>query len=136
MSTALHRHLSPEEREKLAALGGMDWIRKQIAKARPKSAALKKAYVYTHAFPDGRVFYVGSGRGYRAKNFLCRNAAHKAAVLEIGKENVVVSIYEVPEGAYALAEEKKMMAKQILAGATLLQHIPADVFARIQRIRA
>ena len=55
-------------------------------------------YVYTHAKPDGTVFYVGKGCGRRA-NVLSKSARcvqHNRTVAKYGRENIIVQ--KVDEG--------------------------------------
>ena len=51
----------------------------------------KQFYVYTHARPDGSVFYVGKGHGKRAGRFSVRNPHHKNVVAKHGRQRIIVS---------------------------------------------
>ena len=93
-------------------------------------------YVYTHAYPNGAVFYVGAGRNYRAWNFHNRSPAHKGAIRSIGKENVVVTIYDVPDSIRQFYFERLMIERCLLDGALLLQHVSKDILKRVEQATA
>lgn len=92
-------------------------------------------YVYTHACPLGGVFYVGSGKNYRAQNFSGRSPAHKAMVHRLGRANVVIQIYytepfppvSAVDSSWDLNEEDALILEHILAGDKLLQTPPVSV---------
>ena len=90
-------------------------------------------YVYTHAYPNGMVFYVGSGHNYRAWNFHNRSPAHKEAINAIGRKNVVVTIYEVKDSIRQFHFERVMIERCLLDGAILLQHVSKDILERVER---
>lgn len=94
-----------------------------------------RKYIYTHADPLGRVFYVGSGMNYRAQNFSGRGPAHKEMVDRLGKANVIIQIYytePIPAvsadgSSWELNEEDALILEHILAGDKLLQTPPVAV---------
>ena len=49
-------------------------------------------YVYTHAKPNGTVFYVGKGCGNRATSKANRNRFHEHVTSKYGWENIIVSV--------------------------------------------
>lgn len=56
-------------------------------------------YVYIHCKPNGSIFYVGKGKGKRAKNFSRRSTWHKSVVAKYGKSNIWVEFLytELPD---------------------------------------
>jgi hypothetical protein len=53
---------------------------------------LKPAFgVYTHARPNGKIFYIGKGTLNRARSFSRRNAWHMNIINKHGKNNIIVS---------------------------------------------
>ena len=76
-------------------------------------------YLYTHAYPDGRIFYVGKGVGDRANDFFMRNRWHKGICKKIGIENVVVNAYTTVDERHALAVERQLILAIRRAGHVL-----------------
>ena len=74
--------------------------------------SLKVFGVYTHARPDGDIFYVGKGTIKRA---LCtdrpRNPWHQNIVKKYGSEKIFVAFYPSLSEASALQEEIKLIKK-------------------------
>jgi hypothetical protein len=66
---------------------------------------VKQFYVYTHARPDGAIFYVGKGHARRAHDFSPRRRTlwHRNIMLKYGRENI--RIEKVPTDSEALAFE-------------------------------
>jgi hypothetical protein len=77
-------------------------------------------YIYTHARPDGSVFYVGKGIGRRARDFRARSDQHKAITGELGLKNIVVRAYPVPDERHALTAERVLILALRKAGARLV----------------
>lgn len=76
-------------------------------------------YAYTHAGPDGRVFYVGKGKGRRGHMLLCRAAHHQARIDAIGREKVVVTIHKARTEGEAWQIERSLIEKLKAEGAPL-----------------
>lgn len=79
----------------------------------------KQFYVYTHAAPDGSVFYVGKGVGDRARDFAQRTAKHKSEVASHGRKNVVIRVYPTHDEAHAYAVERQLILAMKKAGLKL-----------------
>lgn len=47
-------------------------------------------YAYVHAKPDGRVFYVGKGKGKRSHELKSRGVYHQRVIDKVGAENVLI----------------------------------------------
>lgn len=114
----------------------IDWAARKLDPKRIFPAKNQTCYVYTHAYPDGRVFYVGSGHGYRYKNFNNRSKAHKLVLKELGKANVLITVYEVKNSMLQFYEERLMIKRCLLDGANLIQTIPVDVMKEVQEIKS
>jgi hypothetical protein len=76
-------------------------------------------YAYTHADPDGQIFYVGKGKGRRGHMLLCRAPLHQKRINEIGRENVVITILPAPTSWEAACIERDLIAKLRAEGAPL-----------------
>jgi hypothetical protein len=67
--------------------------------------------VYTHAKPDGTVFYVGKGTEKRARNKRrSENSGHCTIVGKHGTAKIVACFYPCESEAHAFAEEIRMIA--------------------------
>ena len=70
----------------------------------------KQFYVYLHVRPDGTPFYVGKGRGGRARRFTSgRNPHHKNIVAKHGTENIIVSIIPAESEEHAFWGEIELI---------------------------
>jgi hypothetical protein len=76
----------------------------------------RKPYIYTHAYPNGDIFYVGKGIGKRAKDFYRRSAFHKRVLEKVGYENVLVGVYPTIDEKHALYGELFLIASLKKAG--------------------
>jgi hypothetical protein len=76
-------------------------------------------YVYTHARPDGSIFYVGKGVGNRAKDFCRRNSYHQRIVAKYGRENIIIKAYATFDERHAYAAERQLIMALRKAGAQL-----------------
>lgn len=65
---------------------------------------------YTHARPDGRVFYVGKGTEKRAFNLRRQNKHHTNIVRKYGIENIIVGWVECEDHEEAFELEKHLIA--------------------------
>lgn len=79
-------------------------------------------YVYTHARPDGSVFYVGKGRNRRAYDFAParRTAHHLNIVRKYGRDAISVSIFPQESEAVAFESERALIAILKTAGIGLI----------------
>lgn len=136
MTSAAQKRLTSEEKKKLKSLGGIEWIKRKLAQARLPAPKSDACFLYTHAYLDGRVFYVGSGHGTRHINFSSRNPAHKAAVKAVGRKNVIITLYPVSNPMLQFYEESLLIKRCLLEGAPLLQTIPVDVLKEVREIQA
>jgi len=79
-------------------------------------------YVYTHARPDGTIFYVGKGKGRRAWDFSPkrRTRHHRNIAVKHGLSNILVVLHlcETEEAAFAL--ERAMIARFRAEGMRLI----------------
>lgn len=75
-------------------------------------------YVYTHARPDGSVFYIGKGRGRRAWDLSPsrRSLHHRNITTKHGLDAIVVSILPVPTEDAAFSIERAMIADHLASG--------------------
>ena len=73
---------------------------------------MKQFYVYTHAKPDGSIFYVGKGHGNRAYQFSKRTVWHKNIVQKYGAANIRIQIVNC-ESEQAAFELEKIYIKQL-----------------------
>jgi NUMOD3 motif len=71
---------------------------------------MTRFYVYTHAKPDGTVFYVGKGNAERIKTIRRKNRHHSAIVKKYGEENIIVSIVECDNEDQAFALEIQLIS--------------------------
>jgi hypothetical protein len=87
---------------------------------RPKSKPQKvEFYAYTHAGPDGDVFYVGKGQGRRGHLMTGRMPWHQSRIDAIGRQNVVVTLYPAQTENGARVIEREMIARLTAEGAPL-----------------
>lgn len=71
---------------------------------------MTKFFVYTHAKPDGTVFYVGKGNAERIKTIRRKNRHHSAIVKKYGEGNIIVSIVECDNEEQAFAIEIQLIS--------------------------
>lgn len=70
----------------------------------------KQFFVYTHARPDGSIFYVGKGISYRASIVDRKhNPYHTNIVAKYGKENIIVKTMLCRDEQHAFDLETKMI---------------------------
>ena len=67
--------------------------------------------VYTHAKPDGTVFYVGKGTERRSRDFRMRSKPHKNVVAQCGADKIIVEFRPCESEATAFAEEVRLIAR-------------------------
>ena len=79
-------------------------------------------YAYTHARPDGTVFYVGKGHGRRAWDFSPsrRRSHHLNVIAKHGRSKIEVRVYPCASEELALRLEVEMIAQFRAAGAVLV----------------
>lgn len=79
-------------------------------------------YVYTHALPDGTLFYIGKGSKRRAWSFArnSRSAAHLKIVAEHGQSNILIEVRECESEAAAFAMERQWIEDVRLLGIVLI----------------
>lgn len=75
--------------------------------------------VYTHACPDGVIFYVGKGPRSRANKLFARNIWHQRIINKHGAENIKVRFYVCKDEKHALEREQKLIAKYKKQGLVL-----------------
>jgi hypothetical protein len=80
----------------------------------------KTFYVYTHARPDGGVFYVGKGVGDRARDFSQRSEHHKRVCNKIGRGNVLIAAHAVHDERHAYVIERQLILSMRKAGFPLV----------------
>lgn len=114
--------MSDDEWEKCKALGGAEWVRSMIARGDPQKEAAKMArrearltaekrrYLYTHAKPDGTVFYVGLGTRTRSRFFYSRSPEHMRLLRDLGRE-VVVTLIELQPDIGPYWQEQQLIEK-------------------------
>lgn len=92
------------------------------AAPRVSANAFRGFYVYTHARPDGSVFYVGKGRGRRAWDFspTRRTAHHRNIVEKYGLLAIRVEVYPAASEDDAFAEERRLIAELKASGIALI----------------
>jgi hypothetical protein len=66
--------------------------------------------VYTHARPDGRVFYVGKGGKKRAHNLRPRNQYHANIVKKCGPESIIIGWVGCESEEQAFGLERHLIA--------------------------
>lgn len=128
--------MTDAEWEKCKALGGADWVRRAIARANvgkesarvaAKEAKLeedKRRYLYTHAMPDGRVFYVGLGTKSRSRFFFSRSPDHTRMLKEAGKDRIVVTLIELTPGVSPYWQERQLIDRLRAEGHPLCNRAP------------
>jgi hypothetical protein len=77
-------------------------------------------YVYTHAKPDGVIFYVGKGVGNRAKDFSQRSDYHKRVASKYGQQNIIIKAYATFDERHAYAVERQLILAMRKAGHRLI----------------
>ncbi|HEX3747589.1 MAG TPA: NUMOD3 domain-containing DNA-binding protein [Bryobacteraceae bacterium] len=93
----------------------------EVADRSPPKA--EKIYgVYTHARPDGRVFYVGKGTERRANHLgpSQRTIWHARAVKKYGRANIKIRFMPCASEAEALMEEIRLIAEYRAKGTKLI----------------
>lgn len=81
---------------------------------------MKQFYVYTHAKPDGSIFYVGKGQGNRYRQFSKRTAWHKNIAQKYGAENIIIQIVNCVSEQAAFELEKIYIKQLRESGAELV----------------
>ena len=80
-------------------------------------------YAYTHARPDGSVFYVGKGQGRRAWRMKRENNPHHCNIVaKYGAENIIVATFPAESEEAAFALECRMI-KDFRASGLVLANI-------------
>jgi hypothetical protein len=79
-------------------------------------------YVYTHARPDGRVFYVGKGMDRRAWDFAPsrRTTHHVNIIRKYGAKNILVQTIPHADEMSAFTHERTLIASYKAAGIKLI----------------
>lgn len=79
-------------------------------------------YAYTHARPDGRVFYVGKGTDRRARDMAParRKLWHMNIVRKYGRKNIAVSLYPTGDESQAFELEKFLISEFRDSGVVLI----------------
>lgn len=80
----------------------------------------KTFYIYTHARPDGRIFYVGKGVGDRARDFFQRSERHKRVCAKYGRDNIIIKAYPTHDEKHAYAAERQLILAMRKAGLELI----------------
>jgi hypothetical protein len=76
--------------------------------------------VYTHARPDGRVFYVGKGTPRRARSICQRPKQHKDKIKKYGAQNIRITFYPCSSEQDAFSKEVLLIAHYRALGVPLL----------------
>ena len=88
-------------------------------------------YAYTHAAPDGTVFYVGMGKGPRAHLLCGRSKSHQDRIDWFGRKNVIVQKIPARDEAHARQMEREMLQQMRADGLQLCNQIgfltPAEI---------
>ncbi len=84
--------------------------------------AIPPFYAYTHARPDGSVFYIGKGMERRAWDFSPsrRSLHHQNIVRKHGREHIIVTLLPAVSEAEAFAIEQREIEKARSAGVRLI----------------
>lgn len=77
-------------------------------------------YVYCHCRPDGSPFYIGKGKGRRAKSLSSRSPWHRNVVKKYGAENIIIEVQECESEQEAFFREKLIISSLRGAGARLI----------------
>lgn len=85
---------------------------------RSKRNMVRQFGVYTHAKPDGAIFYVGKGNRSRSRN-LKRNKWHANVVSKYGPENIIINFYECRSEKEAFCKEVQMILEYRNQGISL-----------------
>jgi hypothetical protein len=80
----------------------------------------KVFYIYTHARPDGSIFYVGKGVGDRARDFWNRQEYHKRVARKYGERNIQIRAYATIDEEHAYAAERQLILAMRKAGIRLV----------------
>ena len=80
----------------------------------------KTFYIYTHARPDGSIFYVGKGVGDRARDFIQRSEHHKRVCAKYGRGQILIRAYPVQDERHAYAAERQLILAMRKAGFVLI----------------
>jgi hypothetical protein len=86
------------------------------------SQPTQEFYVYTHARPDGTVFYVGKGTARRAWDFSPsrRTAHHKNITAKYGVDSIRIVVFPAASEQLAFQLERAMIHQMRAAGAVLV----------------
>lgn len=82
---------------------------------------IKEYGAYTHARPNGVVFYVGKGTRSRAGD-LRRNSWHLHIVEKYGKENILIEFYPCNSEKEAFEKEIELIKQYKAKGTILVNH--------------
>lgn len=80
----------------------------------------RRFYIYTHARPDGAIFYVGKGCGDRSRDFYNRSEHHKRVVNKYGAKNIQIRSYVVRDEHHAYVIERQLILAMRKAGVALI----------------
>lgn len=85
-------------------------------------SAPEQFYVYTHARPDGSVFYVGKGTRRRAFDLspTRRKRRHRSIIKSYGREAILITLYPAASELDAFDHERRLIAEMRVAGVALI----------------
>lgn len=98
-------------------------------------------YIYTHARPDGRIFYVGKGHGNRCAKMTGRNSHHQNMINKYGKENISVKTMHCSSEEIAFVMEVELIRLLSSIGVELTnktrggEGVSGYVFTKEQRLK-
>ncbi|XYD08818.1 hypothetical protein R1A27_28420 [Methylobacterium sp. NMS12] len=79
-------------------------------------------YAYTHARPDGSVFYVGKGTRRRALDLspTRRKRRHRSIIKSYGRDAILITLYPAASELDAFEHERRLIAEMRTAGILLI----------------